>query len=205
MDGTWGQVSYKDGYPFVTVIEENVYEPSISIDAQNVSPVIYSGSVLDGSYLVAVDLFAGKLRVSSRAPSYAYIEATINNNWYVANCGGNVTAKVTVGYDTITLYGPFGPSTGISMVIRSHLHGTMQSGPANQGWQGVRIPTTALRGHFPPVNFHHGFRSAPHLQLLVGVVDVSAHRLDADAKLAGDFFVMITLGQQSDDLFLSRG
>ena len=129
------------GYPVGEPTDAATYYADASLmvhEAQNLSPlpVPYGGSVLDGSYLVSVDLLAGKLRAKTVAPSYNYALAEVNHTWYQAFGSGVARADSQV-LDMITVNGPFGANTSVPLTIRARLQGTMQSGSANQGWQGM--------------------------------------------------------------------
>lgn len=149
-----GQIDFNNVYAHLTTVATNFSDVDVSLPAQNMSPLDFGGSVLDGSYLLSVDLLAAKLRASIHAPSYAYDGREVNHTWSEVGYPGQALAQLYFVNDKITVYGPFGANTRVPFVIRTRLQGTMQGGSATQGWQGSGLsgnPTYTFTG---PISAH---------------------------------------------------
>ena len=125
-------------YPAVRPIFTPLFDAKdVTLEAQAASPLVYNGSVLNGSYVDTVALRASQLRLQAVAPTFfyhAYQDAFGNLGELRLESG----AQAFVWYyrDSITIYGAFPANTSVPFIIRARVHGVLQPGPANQGVGG---------------------------------------------------------------------
>ncbi|MCK6501451.1 MAG: hypothetical protein L6Q38_18390, partial [Nitrospira sp.] len=117
-EGAGGQIYYQNGFPGVQLVRIPNLEEDVAAEAQTSSPVVREAAALNGFYRMSVDLPAGIVAVSAVAPTYAYAEAYLYNNWYWANMDGSAQAHVNDRLDQVTVFGPFDAGAMVPCVIR---------------------------------------------------------------------------------------